>query len=382
MNRRAAAALLALAAGIAGCTAPGASAGPSPLASSSVAVAPSATPFPGPTASAASSVSRFAVDGADAWVLTDQGLFATTTAGSAWTRITPGGVDPGQILALGIRGRSGWLVVTGGGGSSLLVLGTQDGGTTWTKAALPGAFPDGIGSVSIDAVDPESVWVVIKLPFSPAESIGYGLHSSDGGLTWTSVNLPSGEPVSFTTGQEGWQVGGAVSQDLNRTLDGGGTWQPMQVAIPQAYAADRVGYSDPTFFGSSGVLPVMLWVPGAGPLVAAFFTSSDAGATWALSSTVQAARDGSSRPIAVTGPSSWVIVTDSGLAAVANGGTVTHPAAVGLQPSNVATLAFGGTTLWAIASSSSCTTSKTDCATRTWLEQSGDNGANWLTAGP
>jgi hypothetical protein len=381
MNGRTVIAVLVAAAGIAGCTAPGASVGASTVASASVAPAQSATPVPVATVPAASSVSQFAVAGTDAWALSGQGLLATTTAGAAWATITPTGLDLTQTLALGVHGGSGWLVTAGGDGS-LLVVATHDAGTTWTKAALPGTFPDGVESVSIDAVDAANVWVVIKLPFSPAESIGDALRSTDGGSTWTSVNVPSGEPVSFRTDIDGWQVSGAVNQTLNRTQDGGKTWQPVKVAIPQAYAGDRVAYSDPIFFGPSGVLPVMLWVPGAGPLIAAFYTSADAGSTWMLSSMLRAAPDGASRPVAVTGPSSWIIATDKGLTAMAAGGAPTQPAAGGIQPSNIAALAFGGTTLWAIASSSSCTVSKSNCATRTWLERSVDNGANWADATP
>ncbi|TAM78575.1 MAG: hypothetical protein EPN50_01050 [Chloroflexota bacterium] len=236
--------------------------------------------------------------------------------------------------------------------------------------------------MAIDPLDESTISVSIKLPFSPAESLGYALRSIDGGGTWTAMNLPNGEPVRFRTALDGWQAGGAVDQTLSRTQDAGATWQSVAVAIPPAYAGDRAAYSNPVFFGTSGVLPVFLWVPGGGPLIAAFYTTVTAGDRWSLAASVEAAPDGSSMPVVVTGPQSWLVDTNHGLLATTDAKTFSPLAASGLDPSTVATLHATGTTIWAVTSVSSCTVAKTACTTSTWLERSSNNGENWAPSSP
>lgn len=380
--RRLLIAAIALAAAAGACTAPISGVGARPAESTDPAAVTSASASPRQATASGRGVADFAAAGAEAWALTDSGLFATSTAGASWVAITPAGLDLTRTLAIGVHGLSGWLVASAGDGTRLLALTTHDGGVSWTTHALPGSSPDGFASVAVDAVDDTTVWVSVRSPLSAAENIGYGLRSLDGGATWTAVTLPSGEPVSFRTPRDGWQVGGAVNQSLSRTVDGGATWTPVRVTVPATDAARRVGYSDPVFFGSSGVLPVFLWTPGGGPLLVALYTTESDGDAWALASVETAARDGSSTPVAVIGPRAWLVKTDSGLLSTADAAGAASVAATGLPLPAVGMLTATGTTVWALGGSSSCTVAKTDCTAQSWLDRSTDGGVTWASAGP
>lgn len=314
--------------------------------------------------------------------MTSGGLELTATRGASWTPIAVPGLDVAAVRAMGMAGKSGWLVSSTKDGAGLLMSVTHDLGSTWATNALPGSFPDGTAAVAVDAVDDSTAWVAIKMPFSAAESIGYALATTDGGATWVAVNLPFGDGVAFQSRLDGWQAGGAVFQSLNRTRDGGKTWQPIEVAVPPAYSGFRVSYSNPVFFGSNAVLPIFLSNPGSGPLVVAFYTSGTAGESWSLGGTVSAAPDGSWAPFAVTGPTAWVVASNGHLWRTADGATYSSTPITDSGIGAIASLSADSSGLWATASSSACTVAKTTCTTQEGLEHSVDGGATWVAAAP
>jgi hypothetical protein len=277
---------------------------------------------------------------------------------------------------------SGWIVAMDADGTGLLSISTLDDGATWANGSLPGSFPDGVSSIAIDVLDDMHVIISIKMPFSSAESIGYALNSGDDGKTWVSINLPNGDPVGFRTPLDGWQAGGPVDQDLNRSTDGGETWRSVKLTFPDQFKERRIAFSNPVFFGEAGVLPVYASVPGGGPLDVAFFTSQDAGDTWTLAGSIEAASEGSQTPVVVAGPESWLVETSQGLQATSDGMNFSPVEVSGLDPSLLLALTASGPTLWASVGSSSCTTQKVDCVTKTWLERSADSGRTWTTASP
>lgn len=321
------------------------------------------------------------VAGGRVWALTNNGLMATSDDGSSWTAIDVPGLDVSAALAIGFAAESGWIVVQRSDATTLGLFATHDGGGSWTSTTLPGSFPDGVSSIGLDPLDNSNVWIAIKLPFSSAESIGYGLHSSDGGKTWSAIDLPNGDPVAFHTAQDGWQAGGPVNQHLHRTTDGGKTWEAVTLPVPPQQKGDRVAYSNPTFFGDSGVLPVYLSLPGRGPLVVAFYVTRDGGQSWALATTLQASPEGASAPVLVAAPNSWLVETSQGLEATRDGVRFSATNATGLGEVS-ALLRPNGSTLWAVAASSTCDASKTNCTTKRWLEKSGDGGHTWVTDSP
>ncbi len=64
------------------------------------------------------------------WVPSQTGLYMTSDAGQHWTKINPIGAGPGILLDF-VSSETGWAITSG---SDVLLLKTEDGGHTWTKA--------------------------------------------------------------------------------------------------------------------------------------------------------------------------------------------------------------------------------------------------------
>lgn len=337
--------------------------------------ATSAPPSPAPTLN----VLEASFTSSAIWALTDGGLETSPDQGVTWRAVPVSSLAPSAVLAMAFQSDAGWLVAQDPSTGSLRLFRTTDAGASWSQSELPGAFPDGVNSVSVDALDGAHAWITIKLPFSPAESLGYALMSGDGGQTWSSISLPNGDPVVFNSPDDGWQAGGPTDQAFNRTIDGGKTWIPVSLPLPGGYG--HASYSDPTFFGQDGVVPVYLNKSVPGPLVVAFYKTTDGGQTWVLGATVSAAPDGERVPAVVASPTTWLVQASAGLVGTSDGRTFSQLHEAGLSPVREL-LAAQGSTFWARAESSACSGVKTNCSTSSWLEKSRDGGHTWAPASP
>lgn len=141
----------------------------------------------------------------------------STDGGATWQGVTSGtGSDFGALSFA--DSMIGW--ATAGGGT---IMKTTDGGATWTPQAAP--FNSDINGVY--AVDANNVWAV--------GNAGAILHTSDSGANWsrqpdrtasltgvfffdTSTGLVSGDPTPPTS-------------NMWRTSDGGATWTRVNVPI-------------------------------------------------------------------------------------------------------------------------------------------------------
>ncbi len=151
------------------------------------------------------------------------------TAGITWNAITPPLPGGAAIAAVdfsdSLEGRA--LLVDASGADPLYSLGvTHDGGATWETGTLdlfaPGdvsAIPD---KVYMQWLGPQTGWLVIKRATGINFSVGSLFRTDDGGLTWTQLSIPVGEPVTFVDENIGWVAGGAAGDELYRTTDGGG----------------------------------------------------------------------------------------------------------------------------------------------------------------
>src|SRR3954471_24647492 len=112
-------------------------------------------------------------DNAASWTSIGEGLPTQVTAGVAWTSAAGG-----TIIAL-----TGDNSYGGGTASGLGAYYSRDGGKTWTRSA---GVPDGILGfrLAVDPTDPSKVYA----------ATGGGLfRSTDGGQSFTNVNLPTGD---------------------------------------------------------------------------------------------------------------------------------------------------------------------------------------------
>ena len=106
---------------------------------------------------------------------------------------------------------------------------TEDGGTTWTKVALPTdiKLPEDVAEV----VEPGDVVLYDVDLRRPRPRLGVGefgviLASADGGSTWHPQTSPVETTlfgVYFADPQRGWAVG--IEATLLHTTDGGTTWR-------------------------------------------------------------------------------------------------------------------------------------------------------------
>lgn len=251
------------------------------------------------------------VDAQHGWVKAG-GMWATTDGGKTWT---PETVPAGNFAGGGeafhfIDASHGWLLnkvvaTTPGCFSSNCqdVLGTSDGGSTWTKLSLlPLTFPTGmwfsdashgwISSVTF-ANDPSGVGNAVSEMYA----------TTDGGRTWTKQSLPDPQSatctfalndrvlaVTFTDASNGWALGtsacidhttGTVNNPLTlvwSTSDGGQHWTVHDTGLNNysftldsrlhALSANQVSFTTQDSAGSGAEV---------------FVTTADGGLTWSRS---------------------------------------------------------------------------------------------------
>lgn len=151
-----------------------------------------------------------------------------------------------------------------------VILRTSDGGETWVELSLPkDSKLDRLDSIHF--VNNDVGWVVGSEP----PGIGFYLHTTDGGTTWSQTKLGFKQTPTclfFTDSQRGW-MGGVTGEDEDEeggpsdilaTTDGGATW----------FSQRRVPISIVDLFFLDGQVG---WATG---YRGAIYRTTDGGATW------------------------------------------------------------------------------------------------------
>jgi hypothetical protein len=304
--------------------------------------------------------------------------------------ITPPGVTSRDVRGVHfLDGEQGWLVANGPSDPSnalqLIVYRTSDGGDTWQS--FPLGEPDLINVASafapafIDFLNASTGWVVAKTGSGTNFSVGNLFRTDDGGVTWTKLSIPTGDPVYFTDANNGWAAGGVpFHSKLYVTHDGGATWSdafpPETDIIPPM--PEPVEYGLPVELPDGNlILPETQTQDQDASL--SLMQSSDSGQTW----TVLAA--GSVIPN-VGGGFMPFIFPDGHVFVIAGNGTIGLGLAAGstelLQyhlsgiPGAVLDVQFADNNRgWALVTEDGCF--KTDCWLVTFIEQTQDGGLTW-----
>lgn len=111
--------------------------------------------------------------------------------------------------------------------------------------------------------------------------------SSDGGKTWWigdryAMYSGTGTGAGFASSKIGfisYRYFADQGPEISRTTDGGKTWSRMTVKIPDYLREYKMTPLVPTFSGSSGVYPIMLY-DSNGNTSMAYLTTKDGGMTW------------------------------------------------------------------------------------------------------
>ncbi len=186
--------------------------------------------------------------------------------------------------------RATWYVAAGSGG----VWKTDNAGTTWTPI-FDGQSSYSIGCISLDPVNPETVWVGTGENVS-GRHVGYGdgvYKSWNGGTTWTNMGLKNSEhiarilidsrnPASVYVAAEGplWSAGG--ERGLYKSADGGKTWVlSLEISKDTGVASVEFDPANPDVLYAAAYQrrrSVAAFL-GGGP-ESGIYKSEDAGKTW------------------------------------------------------------------------------------------------------
>jgi photosystem II stability/assembly factor-like uncharacterized protein len=167
------------------------------------------------------------------------------------------------------------------------IIRTNDGGVTWYNVTPPDLTEAGY-SVFTEFLDVDHAWIQVLDPNNYPN--GGTLHfTSDGGLSWTSVETPfSAGDIEFVDADNGWMLAdlgvgaGSMAVSIFHTSDGGQTWSRVYTNDPNL---ENAGDSLPL-----GGIKVLLtprderiaWVGGViyAPGVVYLFRTDDGGLTW------------------------------------------------------------------------------------------------------
>jgi photosystem II stability/assembly factor-like uncharacterized protein len=188
-----------------------------------------------------------AISALSGWVWIDRQLHWTDDGGEHWREIVVPASDDAQLQAVAFADSQHGLVVTTAldarGETSFVLARTDDGGRSWHSAPLP-LFAAGdpaalAGAVFLELLDSDTGWLVVKQATSSAFSLGTLFRTTDGGTTWTRHAMPAGAPVHFSSRLDGWIEAGALDDAGYVTRDGGETWAPQTRPQPPTAAAAR-----------------------------------------------------------------------------------------------------------------------------------------------
>jgi photosystem II stability/assembly factor-like uncharacterized protein len=203
------------------------------------------------------------------------GLFRSTDGASNWSRVE----SP-------INGLQVWSILLSPHDPNLILVGTcpsrlfcsEDGGKTWSEPSVrmlrdcPRIMHTRVTTLVADPADAQTFWAGVEIDAL--------FRSKDGGMTWQ----PLGEGLSsrdihgmaIVLNGNSKRILASTNNDLNVSIDDGGTWQPQHVGkwLPWSYCrgmGQKCGNSEVIFLGNGDGPPGTIGTIGR---------STDGGVTW------------------------------------------------------------------------------------------------------
>jgi photosystem II stability/assembly factor-like uncharacterized protein len=235
-----------------------------------------------------------AVSPTTAWVVGLNGILKTGDGGSTWVNQTgaAGGARGPLTAVAAVSPSVAWVV--GGAGT---ILKTTDGGATWmAQESGSGAFLVGVAAAS-EAV----AWAVGGGCFSgnaPAVCDGVVLGTRDGGATWTT-QLGPGPQIDGVAALSAMTAVAVGQNRVYQTMDGGSTWRVLASGL--AASLSGVSVQPPSTIVAVGFDNR----PGAVGTVGVVLATTDGGASWAKQLVPEVDRP---RGVALSSPSAgWAV---------------------------------------------------------------------------
>lgn len=257
------------------------------------------------------------------WAIAGGHLMLTADGGMTWRDVTPPGFAGGNGNPLGVAFRDalhGWVALnepftqpSDPSYGRIDIWRTDDGGQSWSMSQLPRAvinrYGEVMGRVEFDFLDDTHGFALIAggSASEPGNSDLYW--TADGGRTWSS-DRPTGTGrtgitglLAFANASDGLIAGDGPGSGAFVTHDGGGTWRRVALPAPAGFEGAQLFFGQPAFFDrGQGVLPV-LYQTGTGATAIRVFSTSDAGATWSVATTLS-----DNGAMAIIDQRRWVIV--------------------------------------------------------------------------
>lgn len=234
------------------------------------------------------------LDERDGWGVTEEEIVRTDDGGVTWYNVTPSGLtETGyNILTYFLNEKNAWLQIADNnnypnGGT---LYRTTDGGITWQSFETPFSAGD------LEFIDEDNGWILADLGVGAGSMAVSVFQTNNGGATWKRVytNDPNLEGASDTLPlggikvllvpldmQTAW-IGGVVYAPgelyLFRTDDGGNTWTPVEIALPEEAQENQFGVESLRFISETqGVLVIRM---SSDHQELFFYSTNDGGDTW------------------------------------------------------------------------------------------------------
>jgi len=299
-------------------------------------------------------------------------LLGTTNGGATWTaQTTPSGMYVQEDVACAsttVCEAAGYTGSLSPGSDGAAIIGTTNGGATWTLQTVPTK----IGAYTGDLECPSSsVCYAAAYGYSGVYTgfpqAGTILNTTDGGTTWNTQTLPSGALVlsnfacpSSTTCEAVGAIGDGGPADLFGTANGGTTWTDQgSFASYNWNISETMACSSPSICVVAGTN----YSATNGPSMATIMGTTDGGTTWTTQTV----------PASITGISDLVCGSATACAATATNSSA-HGAILG-------TTNDGST--WTTQTTFSGLTGFTNivCASTSVCEADGSDGDNLVMVG-
>lgn len=201
---------------------------------------------------------------------------------------------------------------------------TEDGGKKWFPVPL---LLGGALVSSFDFINTKEGWLLYQTdPQQPPPSSGnyqaggyYITHTVDAGDHWTTTKaaLEAMGSLRFLNPSRGFLAGTYAAAPLQRTRDGGATWQRVDLTLPEgASSASSMRLRPPGFFNSHD--GVMVLTAGDHAYT---YTTTDGGETWSPPKRLPGGDSINSVPaMSFANPDSWWFASDRTMWTSGDGG--------------------------------------------------------------